>query len=137
MGNKHNKAFFGSKTAMIFSSSSKEDEFVYITCIRKKDSGDWEKTSLKEGKNIRLSLIEIIQLWEVFARAEESWSTVHKFEDMETKISFKWKDNELWGNINKYAKKFNIAETKLLKLIFDHLIEEKVKFGTEGKQKQS
>ena len=60
MTDTHNQVFFGQNTALIVSSSSSSDPFMFIHFFKKKPNGTWEKPSFSEGKAIKLSLEEIV-----------------------------------------------------------------------------
>jgi len=61
--NQHSYSFFGSKTAIIVKSPSKQDPFIFFTCIRKLSEGVWEK--LPQGKTTRFNLEEMIMILQV------------------------------------------------------------------------
>lgn len=120
---------------MIVDSSSKTEQNVFLTFIRKKESGDWEKPSVKEGKKINLNLEELVWVLEVLRRKELEWSTVHKFEDITTNISVSWgkdqKEREkLIVQVDGYTKYLNYAESIVLTMLFEHLLEEKIIHST-------
>lgn len=50
MVDKHNKSFFGKTTGMIFDSGPSSSSVIFLTFIKKKEDGSWEKPSKKEGK---------------------------------------------------------------------------------------
>lgn len=60
MTDTHNQSFFGQKVRFIVKSNRKDEPFIYLQCIKKKNDGTWEKPSLSEGKILRLTIEEII-----------------------------------------------------------------------------
>lgn len=60
MTDTHNQFFFGQKVGVIVKSNRKDEPFIFLQCIRKKNDGTWEKLSLNEGKTVRLGIKEII-----------------------------------------------------------------------------
>ena len=135
MTNTHNKSFFGQNTALFLRSSSKRDDFIFIQCIKRKSGNKWEKPSKGEGKNIKLSLGEMIMVRKILTRECDSWSTYHRYNDESTQISFNWQGKALWVNIGEYAKKLQSPNIEILDLLLEHLIEEKIEFATGGKPK--
>jgi hypothetical protein len=135
MADIHNKSFFGSNVGMILDSNSKTEQTLFLTFIRKKQDGSWEKPSNREGKKINLNLEELVWILEVLKNHELDWTTVHKFEDSTTKISVSWlKDakemDKLCFQVNGYKKYLNFAESKILTRLLDHIIEEKIVYST-------
>ncbi|MHA1396054.1 MAG: hypothetical protein ACTSRZ_21325 [Promethearchaeota archaeon] len=131
MVDKHNQTFFGQKTCIILSSNSKSDPWIYIRCIKKKKSGDWQKFS--EGKVIKISLLEMFSIYAVLSGEKKIWNTFHSFTDRKTPISFAWDEYDedlLWVSIDDYSRALSYPEIKLLKRLLDHLIDEKIEFGT-------
>ena len=84
---KHQRSFFGQKVGMIFDSGNWDHEYAYITFLRKKESGTWEKPSNGEGKRIKVNLGELIMLSKVLDGSLDRWSTVHSFKEIKTTIS--------------------------------------------------
>jgi len=133
MVNSHSKSFFGQNTGLILQSSSKKDPYIFFQCIKKKANGIWEKPSKGEGKIIKFSLEEMIMLLKVLKSKMESWSTYHKYNNSNTSISVNWQEDCLWININKYSKKLPLAQIEILKLLLEHILQEKIIFATESK----
>jgi hypothetical protein len=103
------RSFFGQKVGMIFDSEIWNDDCAYISFLRKKDTGIWEKPSKGEGKKIKLNLGELIMLQKVVNGDLEKWSTFHKFNNQTTSISVSNKRNdspinEVWVNVSGYGK---------------------------------
>jgi hypothetical protein len=99
MTDTHSQSFFGQATGLTINSSSKNDPFIFIKCIKKKENGDWEKLSSGEGKTIKISLEEMIMILKVLRRKIESWSGFHSYKENKTQISFNWEGNggnKLW-----------------------------------------
>ncbi len=129
----HSVAFFGKNVGLKVSSSSRSTPDVYIQCIRKKRDGSWEKPSMKEGKNVKFNLRELIQMIDVLNGTKSKWTTVHKFGNNNTSITFAWDQNEsdlLWVNIADYSRAFNYPDPELLRKLLEHLLDEKIEYGT-------
>ena len=129
----HNKAFFGSKVGMFFDSSSWTNQFFFLKFIKERKDGTWEKPSLKEGKSIKFSLIEMVYILRVLNKGVESWKTFHKFEDNQTDISFRWdkEDKERFHvNGGEYYKMLKYAEIVVFKALLEHVFEEKIAHST-------
>ena len=140
MSNTHNYSFFGKNTGMMIQSSSREDPFIFLRCILKKENGDWEKPSRGEGKNVKFSLEEIILMLQVLRKEVSSWSTYHSFKENSTQISFKWKNGdfkELYINIDNYPKMLTYAQIEILRLLLEHLLHEKIKYATGSSKTNS
>ena len=70
---------------------------------------------------------------EVLKRNQTSWSSFHNFKDKKTQISFKWEDDtkqRLLIYIGKYSKMLNFAQTEILRMLLEHIIQEKIEFAT-------
>ncbi|MHA1727173.1 MAG: hypothetical protein ACTSWY_00395 [Promethearchaeota archaeon] len=137
MGNNHNLSFFGQKTGMIFSTKSRNEMFLYIRCLKKKKSGDWE--NFNESKTVKLSLIEIISIADILNKKRKIWSTFHSFNNIKTPISLAWDEYDsdlLWINIDDYSRPLNYPENELLRRLINHIIDEKIKFATVWKEKE-
>ncbi|TFF90374.1 MAG: hypothetical protein EU548_03310 [Promethearchaeota archaeon] len=133
----HRYSFFGKKTGIILSSASRTEPFIMLTCIREKANESWEKPSQNEGKMVRISLEEMIEILRVLDQKTELWSTIHKYKNETTKISFKWNNNThsaLLINIGKYPKMLGYAQTELLRLLLRHLLKEKIHHATIPKK---
>ncbi len=129
----HNKVFFGSKVGMFFDSSSWTNQFFFLKFIKKRSDGTWEKPSLKEGKSIKFSLEEMTHILRVLSKETSNWKTFHKFEDIQTPISFEWdKNNQDQFHVNggDYHKMLNYAEITVFKALLEHVFEEKITRST-------
>jgi len=133
MTDKHSQSFFGQKTALIIQSSLKSEPFAYLTCIKKKADGSWERFSQGEGKTIKISLEEIVMMLQVLRQKSPNWSTFHEYKGEKTQISLNWdkqKDQILWIKTGNYSKMMTISQIEILKLLLKHLLKEKIKHGT-------
>lgn len=133
MVDKHNKSFFGQKNAIIIDSPSKNTSYIFLTCIKKKENGSWEKISKNEGKKVKCELEDMVMMLEVLSQKSDAWTTVHTFKEEKTTISLKWdkeKNNTLWVNIGNCNKKLNRANVEILRLLLKHIIKEKIEFAT-------
>ncbi|MBD3198204.1 MAG: hypothetical protein GF317_24355 [Candidatus Lokiarchaeota archaeon] len=137
MTNSHNYSFFGKKSAVIVKSSSKNDPFIFIQCLKTDDNGVWEKPSQGEGKIIKLSLEEMIMILEVLQKKQNKWSAYHSFNDNDTQINVNWDSNreKVWFNIGEYRKSLNIAQFEILKMLLKHFLKEKIEFATTRQEK--
>lgn len=133
MGNSHTKSFFGQNTGLILQSAFKTDPFIFLQCIKKKTNGNWEKPSKGEGKITRFSLEEIVMIIKVAKNELEKWGTYHKYNESTTQISINWQGDVLWINIGEYSKKLGVPEIEILKLLLDHILQEKIIYATESK----
>jgi hypothetical protein len=136
MVDSHSKSFFGQNTGIIIKSPSRSVENIFITCIKKKNNGNWEKPTLNEGKTIKISLEEIVMILEVLKRNSESWKSYHSFENEKTPISFNWdgKDKSiLWINIGEYKKRLSFSQIFIFKMFMAHLLKEKIEYSTTAK----
>lgn len=127
----HSQSFFGQSTGMFIQSSSKSESFIFMKFIKKKNNGTWEKLSNGEGKTIKCGLEEIVMILEVLKKKTKSWSTVHIFKDEKTSISLSWEgDNKVWFNVADYPKMLSFTQIEILKLLLNHILEEKIEFST-------
>jgi len=135
MTDNHSQSFFGQSTGLIIQSSSKNEPYIFLRCIKRKPDSVWEKPSLGEGKTIRCSLAEMIMILRVLKRKIDSWSSYHTYKDKNTPISFSWENNKedkLWINIGNYSKMLGIAQIEMFRLLLKHLIKEKIEFATSS-----
>lgn len=132
MADKHSQTFFGSKVGLIINSSGKEKPNIYVQCIRKKNDSQWEKPSQNEGKTIKLSIEEIIQILSVLSMNAPQWSTVHTFNGDTTKISVNWdeKNDAFWMGVNDYRRMLRFPQSRFLEMLLDHILREKIEFAT-------
>ncbi|UYP47506.1 hypothetical protein NEF87_003791 [Candidatus Lokiarchaeum ossiferum] len=132
----HRQSFFGQKTGLLLDSANITDPFIYLRFLQKKPSGQWEKPSQKEGKNIKLNLLEIIQVIRIFSSETAKWSTVHKFGDENTSITVERSNGTVNFFVSGYNKYFKYPETKLFADLLDHIYHEKIENATGSKQNQ-
>jgi hypothetical protein len=133
MVNNHSHIFFGKSSGLKIQSSSQTDPFIFFQCIKKKQDYSWEKSSNGEGKTIKINMDEMVMILEVLKKKMKSWSSYHKFNELKTQISFKWEDEKqqrLYINIGDYSKMLNFAQSEILRLLMDHLLEEKIENAT-------
>lgn len=133
MVNYHSYSFFGKMSAIIFQSSSREQQFIFFQCIKKKANSTWEKPTLGEGKKIKLNLEEIIMILEVLNENLNSWNTFHSYREEKTIIEFNWvkkEDRFLQIKIGNYLKKLSWAQTKIFAKLLTHVLKEKIIFAT-------
>jgi hypothetical protein len=119
---------------MIVKSTSKYDPFIYIQCIKKKPSGEWEKPTNNEGKFIKISLEETVFIIQVLNRQKKTWQCKHNYKDLSTSISFSWEDDQsefLWINIGDYSKMLDFAQAEVFRLLITHILDEKIIFSTD------
>jgi len=137
MANAHSKSFFGQTTGLIVSSSSKEDDFIFLKCVKKKGDGTWEKLSLGEGKTIKCSLDEMVMMLQVLERKISNWNTYHAYKDANTQINFNRKEEGgkeiVWIKIGGYSKMLAFPQVEILKMLLAHLLKEKIEHATSGK----
>ncbi len=89
MSKKHNYSFYG-KVILIVQSSSEEDPYLFLTCVRKKTENEWEKPSQGEGKTIKCNLEELTSISLVLKDKLAEWENIHEYKGQKTEISFKW-----------------------------------------------
>lgn len=131
MADQHSQNFFGQKTGLILDSDAKNKPHIFIRCLRKKKTGKWEK--FDESKVVKLSLLELIAIYDVLDHKRKLWNTFHQFKEIKTPISFAWDeydDDLLWINIDNYSRPLNYPQTELLRRILSHIIEEKIAYAT-------
>lgn len=135
MANSHNKSFFGQSTGLILQSSSKTDPSIFFQCIKRKSNGNWEKPSKGEGKNVKCSMEEIVMILQVLNHNEQSWSTYHRFNNLNTQISFNWDpsdEQKLWIHIGEYSKMLDFSQIEILRMLLTHILEEKIEYATSA-----
>lgn len=139
MVNHHRKGFFGSKTGIIFNSSSSSSPNIFLTFIKEKENGSWEKPSEKEGITIKFSLVDMAFILRVLRGVENAWKTFHSFQERKTHISFEW-DSEIEERIKvkagDYQKLLNYGEIEVFKTLLTHVFKEKVINSTEVKKRE-
>lgn len=130
---RHQRSFFGQKSGIIFDSGDYDQEYVYITFLKKISENLWEKPSEKQGKKIKLNLGELIMIRRVLMGIDNKWSTVHKFKDEQTIINFSKDQNnteQIWINVDTYRKNLRPPETEIFLLLIAHVIDEKIEYST-------
>ena len=133
------KGFFGTKTGNLFDSGPDDSPTIYLTFIKKKQDGSWEKPSLKEGKAIKFTLVDIAFMLRVFRGEVTSWKTFHSFEGRETHISFERGSQEkedLNVKAGDYLKQLNYGEIEVFKAMLDHAFHKKVITPPEIKKRE-
>ena len=128
---RHNKSFFGQKTGMILDSDNKDQPFIFFRFIKKRQDNNWEK--FKEGKTVRLSLEELINILEVLKENQNEWKTMHTFENESTNIEVHWEKGNrraLSIRAGPYKKMLYEAEILLLEMLLKHILKEKIAFST-------
>ena len=141
MVNSHRKMFFGQNVGMMLQSPSWYDPYIFLTFIRKKPNSTWEKPSSGEGKTLKFSLEEMVMMLEIVSGESDSWSTVHKFKEEQTKIIFRWDKEDaekLWVHINKeYNKSLDFAQIQIFRMLLDHILQEKIVYGTSPRKNRT
>ncbi len=132
----HSYSFFGQKTGIILDSSRLNEPSIYFKFIKKKDNGNWEKPSLKEGKSIKINILELIQIINIFNRQNSKWSTVHKFENDSTSINLSNVDGVISFSISGYMKQIKFPESKLFLDLLHHIYKEKIENLSNSSSKQ-
>lgn len=130
----HRLSFFGKRVGMLFDSSKWDLAQIFIRFIKKKENGVWEKPSAQEGKVIKFNLLEIISIIEVLDHPGTKWSTLHRFQNESTPITFKHKGKNLQIQLPGYQKYLNLNEVTLFLDLLKHVYQEKVIYSTNGKQ---
>ncbi len=134
MGNHHNKSFFGADTAILFDSGQLSSPAIFLTFIKKKKDGSWEKPSQKEGRAVKFSLVDIAFMLQVLRGDKIAWKTVHSYEKREISILLE-QDSENRENVKvkagNYLKVLNYGEVKVFKTLLEHTFQEKVIASTE------
>jgi len=133
MADIHKKSFWGNNTAIILESPGKNIPYIFLTCIKKKENGDWEKFSKKEGKTIKINITEIICILEVLEQRIDNWRGYHIFNQESTEIFVYWKDPSKsisTFEIGSYNIDLKFPDNKLLTLLLNHILSEKIEFAT-------
>ena len=129
MANVHSKTFFGQKTGLMIKSNSKNEPFIYFICFKKKINGTWEKPSKGAGKIVKCSLEEMAIMLDLLNKKRFHWHNYHDYNKIKTGISFEWENKEckrLWIIIGKYRRCMDLGEIKIMALLLEHLLEEKI-----------
>jgi len=135
MVDKHSQSFFGKSSGLTIQSSSRNEPFIFLKCIKKKADGLWEKPSKGEGKTIKCSLDEMIMISEVLHKRLENWASYHNFNDTKTQITFKWENERkerLYINIGSYSKMLSFSQIEILRLLLNHMLSEKIEYATSS-----
>jgi hypothetical protein len=118
---------------LVVISPAKTKPFIFIQCIRNKGNNEWEKISNGEGRKVRISLEEMVMINQVLKGEDDKWEGYHPYKDRDPNISVSWEDGnkkKLWFNVGKYKKPFEFPQIEVLRLLFKHLITEKIEFAT-------
>ena len=125
----YRKGFFGANTGLLFDSGPPSNPTIFMTFIKKKKDGSWEKPSQKEGRTIKLSLVDIFFILPVLWGEENAWSTSYSFEERKISISFEW-DSENKENLKikggDYLLILNYGEIQVFKALLEHIFQEKL-----------
>jgi len=119
---------------MFIQSTSRSEPFIFLKFIKKKEDGSWEKLSIREGKTVKCGLEEIIMILEVLKKEIKSWSTIHRFREDKTQISINWEgEDKIWFNVGEYPKMLKFSQIEILRLLLNHILEEKIECSTISK----
>jgi len=135
----HRKGFFGTNAGILFDSGPSSSPALFITFIRKKEDGSWEKPSKKEGRAIKFSLVDIAFILQVLRGDKNAWNTVHSFEQRRISISIERdSDNResLKVKAGDYLIVLNYGEAEVFKALLEHAFQEKVIGSTEVKKRE-
>jgi len=132
----HNQSFFGQKTGLILDSAGIADPWIFVLCLKKKETGQWEKPSANEGKKIKINLLEIIAIVDVL-KHEGKWGTVHKFQEEQTQIIIEQQQGLIKLQIGGYLKTFKFPESTFFLMLLEHILEEKICNATSGNHAKS
>lgn len=136
----HRTSFFGSKTGILFDSGPSSSPDVFLTFIKKKEDGTWEKPSKKEGVTIKFSLVDVAFILQILRGEKNAWKTFHSFEERKTAISFQRnsenKEN-LIVRVGDYQKLLNYGEIEVFKALLEHVFQEKIVDSTEAKKREN
>lgn len=136
---RHNLAIFGKKVGIIIDSDSMKNPHIFIRALKCKDSGVWEKSSLREGISVNLKLSEIIAFSEVLNGTIKEFKTMHKYKESTTAISIvrdSVDSNLIKIRIGAYDKPIVFPDTILLSKFISHLIDEKIANATVSTEKE-
>ncbi|UYP44863.1 hypothetical protein NEF87_001148 [Candidatus Lokiarchaeum ossiferum] len=137
---RHRYSFFGQKVGLLLDSSEWTDASLYLRFLKKRPEGYWEKPSKKEGKNIKLNLLEMIAILELLSdnqTTSKKWSTVHRFGQEQTPITFEKRNDALTISVPGYQKYMKFPETKLLTDLLQHIYNEKIIYATKSEMVKS
>lgn len=136
MVDKHDWSSFGQKSAVMVSTNKMSEPHVFFRCIKKKNDGQWEKPSLKEGKVTKFGLGEIVALIKVLSKEKNEWQGFHDFKGEKTAIKINWSSQNndmLYLVIGNYRKQFGEYEVEVLLALLKHLFKEKIANATVSK----
>ncbi len=122
----HRISFFGQKSGLILDSAEDIDPWLFLKCIKKKPNGTWEKPSAKEGRNIKINLLEIIALMDLCQKQNAKWSTVHRYGQASTPITFEKQEDAINITLPGYNKQLKFPETRLFADLLAHIYGEKL-----------
>ena len=135
----HRKSFFGVNTGILYDSGPSSSPVIFLTFIKKKVDGSWEKPSQKEGRAIKFSLVDIAFILQVLRGDKNAWNTVHSFEERKISISIE-RDSGNKENLKikagDYLKLLNYGEIEVFKALLEHTFQEKVIGSTEVKKRE-
>ena len=130
----HKLSLFGQKVAVLLDSPDWSDQYLYMRFLKKKEDNTWEKPSAKEGKVIKINLLEAIAIRDLCNSNGGKWSTVHVFGEEKTSISMEKENQNLKFNIPGYSKFIQYPESVLFTELMIHLVSEKIQNSTGGSQ---
>lgn len=130
--NLHRYSFFGQKTGFIVDSSNWQDPWLFFRFLKKKFDNVWEKPSLKEGKVIKINLLELISIRQLLHDGKGKWAGFHTFGEEKTSITFEFVDDSFNISCSGYQKIMKSAEFILLRELLDHITKEKIEYATSA-----
>ena len=87
MVNRHRKEFFGPNTGILFDNGESSSPTIFLTFIKKKEDGSWEKPSQNEGRTVKFTLEEVAFILRVISGESFVWKTIHFFGGQEININ--------------------------------------------------
>ncbi|MGQ4876528.1 MAG: hypothetical protein ACP6IY_20885 [Promethearchaeia archaeon] len=140
MTEKHVETFYGQKSGIRLESPSISSPYILVSCINKKENGEWEDISQNEGRTVKLMIEEMICFLEVLYKKSAMWRGYHVFKDYTSLIQIGWEDESRDTLIMKlgenYEKKIKFPNTKFLILLLEHILNEKIEFATSPKKEK-
>jgi hypothetical protein len=133
MADYHTKTFYGRNSSVKIVSPSKMVPYIFLSCMKRKDNGEWEDLNKKNGRTVRISIEEIICILEVLNRKSANWRGYHIYKDRKTEIYVGWEDESrqiLLIQIEDFLKKLRFPNTSFMTLLLDHILTEKIEFAT-------
>ncbi len=127
---RHRYSFFGQKSGILFDSGDDSQPFLFLSFVKKKQTGQWERPTNGEGKNIKFNLGEILHILRILSQTNAEWSTVHKFQTETTPISWKNVNEVIQISIPGYSKLLKFPESKLFHDLLAHVYQEKIEKST-------